>query len=176
MTSPNFKYDDGGRRAAGFTGNTGDCVCRAIAIATGKPYAEVYRALWSGLKSHGENHRDTGSQKESTGWREQTARPRANGVNRKIYDNYLRSLGWKFTPTMSIGSGCKVQMYGGGTPAGIIIARVSKHLVTVIDGVVHDAFDPSRDGTRCVYGYYTASNAAPVTTIINTGETKCTKH
>jgi hypothetical protein len=25
---------------------------------------------------------------------------------------------------------------------------------TVIDGVIHDLYDPSRDGTRCVYGYY----------------------
>ena len=22
------------------------------------------------------------------------------------------------------------------------------------DGVVHDTYDPSRDGTRCVYGYW----------------------
>ena len=35
-------YDDGGRAKAGFKGKTGDCVCRAIAIATGKPYKEVY--------------------------------------------------------------------------------------------------------------------------------------
>jgi hypothetical protein len=24
----------------------------------------------------------------------------------------------------------------------------------VIDGVIHDTFDPSRGGTRCVYGYW----------------------
>jgi hypothetical protein len=29
-----FNYNDGGREAAGFKGFTGDCVCRAIAIAT----------------------------------------------------------------------------------------------------------------------------------------------
>jgi len=42
-----FVYDDGGRAAAGFKGKTGDCVCRAIAIATatGKQYQEVYDAL-----------------------------------------------------------------------------------------------------------------------------------
>jgi hypothetical protein len=40
-----FVYDDGGRAAAGFKGKTGDCVCRAIAIATGEPYQEVYDAL-----------------------------------------------------------------------------------------------------------------------------------
>ena len=32
------EYDDGGRKAAGFRGETNDCVCRAIAIVTGIPY------------------------------------------------------------------------------------------------------------------------------------------
>jgi len=40
-----FIFDDGGRAAAGFRGRAGDCVTRAIAIATGKPYREVYDAL-----------------------------------------------------------------------------------------------------------------------------------
>jgi hypothetical protein len=29
-----------------------------------------------------------------------------------------------------------------------------QHAVAVIDGVIRDTFDPSRDGSRCVYGYY----------------------
>src|SRR6266853_960880 len=40
-----FVYDDGGRAAAGYRGKAGDCVCRAIAIATGKPYREIYGEL-----------------------------------------------------------------------------------------------------------------------------------
>ncbi len=40
-----FQFNDGGRSEAGFKGTTGDCVTRAIAIATGKPYQEVYYAL-----------------------------------------------------------------------------------------------------------------------------------
>ena len=40
-----FVYDDGCRAAAGFKGKTGDCVCRPIAIATGRLYQEVYDAL-----------------------------------------------------------------------------------------------------------------------------------
>ena len=43
--SETFRLDDGGRKAAGFKGAAGDCVCRSIAIATGKPYAEVYDDL-----------------------------------------------------------------------------------------------------------------------------------
>ena len=41
--------DDGGRAAAGYVGNTGDCVTRSIAIATGLPYKEVYDALAEGM-------------------------------------------------------------------------------------------------------------------------------
>ena len=36
---------DGGRADAGFRGKTGDCVCRAIAIATRRDYQDVYAAL-----------------------------------------------------------------------------------------------------------------------------------
>ena len=32
---------------------------------------------------------------------------------------------------------------------------LSRHMCAVIDGVIHDTYDPSRDGTRAVYGYYT---------------------
>ncbi len=38
---------------------------------------------------------------------------------------------------------------------GRLIVSVSKHMTAVIDGVIHDTHNPSRDGTRCVYGYWT---------------------
>ena len=50
--------NDGGRAAVGYKGQAGDCVTRAIAIATGKPYQEVYDALWSGLTDYAATHRD----------------------------------------------------------------------------------------------------------------------
>lgn len=37
-----FNYNDGGRADAGYKGKTGDCVCRAISIATERPYKEIY--------------------------------------------------------------------------------------------------------------------------------------
>ena len=43
-----FVYDDGGRKEAGYKGYTGDCVTRAIAIASGLPYAQVYEAMAKG--------------------------------------------------------------------------------------------------------------------------------
>jgi hypothetical protein len=75
-----FVFHDGGRAAAGFTGKTGDCITRSIAIATGKTYQEV--------------------------------------------------------------------------PAGPLLVKVSRHLTAVIDGVLYDTHNCSRDERRCVYGYF----------------------
>ena len=37
-----LKINDGGRAAAGYKGQAGDCVVRSIAIATGMNYQKVY--------------------------------------------------------------------------------------------------------------------------------------
>jgi hypothetical protein len=135
-----FIYDDGGRAAAGFKGTAGDCVTRAVAIATGSPYREVYDAL-----------------NESCTDPKSCAR---NGVRKPDVRRHLTSLGWKWTPTMTIGSGCKVHLRADELPPGRLVVRVSKHLVTVIDGVLHDTHDCSRGGTRCVYGYWSKPDGA----------------
>lgn len=137
-----LEHDDGGRAAAGFKGEASDCVCRSIAIATGKPYAEIYADLNSlgGLERSSKRRRGKSSAR--------------TGVFKPTYRRYLESLGWRFVATMGIGTGCKVHLRDGELPMGRIIAVVSKHLVAVIDGVMHDTHDPSRDGTRCVYGYF----------------------
>lgn len=136
-----FNFNDGGRKAAGYEGSTGDCVTRAIAIATGKPYTEVYEAMFAGSRN-------------LKLLRERGRSPR-NGVSRKVYDKYLKDLGWKWHPTMSIGTGCRVHLKSGELPRrGNLIVRVSKHIVAVVDGVINDTYDCSREGTRCVYGYY----------------------
>jgi hypothetical protein len=43
-----FRYNDGGRANAGYSGSTDDCVARAIAIVTGKSYVDVYVAINTG--------------------------------------------------------------------------------------------------------------------------------
>ena len=55
---------------------------------------------------------------------------------------------------MSIGSGCKVHLKADELPSGNIIVALSKHYCAVIDGVIHDTHDCSRNETRCVYGYW----------------------
>lgn len=139
-----FNYNDGGRAAAGYKGDAGDCVARSIAIATGKPYQEVYDALNSQRDGMRQTKRVRGS----------SAR---NGVKRAVYDQYLKAQGFRFVPCMTIGSGCKTHMKASELPGGRIICRLSRHLCAVVDGVMQDTFDCSRNETRCVYGYYIAA-------------------
>lgn len=135
-----FVYDDGGRQAAGYKGTTGDCVVRAVAIASNRPYQEIYDALSNGM----------GNQRKSKG---KTAR---NGVSvkRKWFKDYMDSLGFKWIPKMFIGQGCKTHLKNEELPMGRLVVAVSKHFTAVIDGEIHDTYNPDRRGTRCVYGYY----------------------
>lgn len=138
-----FIYCDGGRAAAGFKGQTGDCVTRAIAIATGMPYKEVYDLV-------NEFGRQTvkvvkGRLKRSTA---------REGVYKDTTRAIMEHLGWRWVPTMRVGQGCTVHLHEDELPKGRVICKVSRHLVAVIDGVIFDTYDPSRDGSRCVYGYY----------------------
>jgi hypothetical protein len=143
-------YDDGGRAAAGFKGEADDCVCRAIAIISGRPYAEVYARLAE----------ETGNQRASKRTKKKAASAR-NGIStkRKWFDDYMRELGFTWTPTMQIGSGCKVHLRADELPPGRLVVNVSRHSVAVIDGVIHDTHDCSRNGTRCVYSYWTPGRA-----------------
>lgn len=155
-----FNLNDGGRAAAGYKGHAGDCVCRAICIATGLPYSEVYEALSKGNAMQRKSKRTAKRSKSA-----------ANGINtgRKWFKEYMKSLGFVWTPTMLIGQGCKVHLTDGELPMGNLVVAVSKHYTCVIDGVIHDTYDPQREvhwtgnrgngienwtERRCVYGYY----------------------
>jgi hypothetical protein len=139
-----YQYNDGGRQAAGFKGKTGDCVARAVAIASGRPYAEVYARLAEG----------TGAQRAGKkGKRAASARSGIN-VTRKWFKDLMTEWGFVWVPTMTIGSGCKVHLRADELPAGRLVVSVSKHYTTMIDGVIHDTWNPDRGGDRCVYGYW----------------------
>lgn len=135
-------FNDGGREAAGYKGTTGDCVCRAIAIATQKPYNEVYDLINTFSKSERIGKHKHGKSNARTGVYRDTIR--------KVMEHY----GWKWIPTMKIGQGCQVHLRSEELPKGRLVVSVSKHETAVIDGVINDIYDCSRNGTRCVYGYY----------------------
>jgi hypothetical protein len=70
-----YVRNDGGRAAAGFPGTAQDCTTRAIAIATGLPYAQVH----SGLEQAGASSAD-------------------KPVPRSVEKRYLERLGWTWHP------------------------------------------------------------------------------
>jgi hypothetical protein len=174
MSKQGFLYDDGGRSAAGYQGAAGDCVCRSIAIATRRPYQEVYDALNA-----------LGAQ-ERTGKRKRGKSSARLGVYKNAIRKYMASIGWRWVPTMQIGQGCTVHLCAEELPAGHLVVNVSKHVTAMIDGVIRDTHDPRRDihcidpdhgqplkpgqwrntngicsiRRRCVYGYFIAPEAA----------------
>jgi hypothetical protein len=75
----------------------------------------------------------------------------------------MKEWGFEWTPTMLIGQGCKVHLKSEELPKGRLVVAVSRHYVAVIDGVIHDIYNADREGTRCVYGYYTLKQSKVVT-------------
>jgi hypothetical protein len=148
-------HTDGGRAAAGYTGTTGDCCARAFAIATGRPYQEVYDRINALAKT------------ERRGVRKRTISNARTGVHKNTAHRLAYELAHEYglwphglpgttlwTPTMFIGQGCKVHLRADELPKGRLVVALSKHYSAVIDGVIHDTYDPARDGSRCVYGYW----------------------
>lgn len=141
-TEIEFVCDDGGRAAAGFKGKAGDCAVRAITIATGLPYKQVY----DGINALARHEPITKSRHRKSNAR--------TGVWRDTVTAFLAPIGWRWVPTMVIGSGCRAHLRTADLPDGRIIVRVSRHYCAVINGVLHDTYDSSRNGMRCVYGYW----------------------
>jgi|TARA_Y100000310_G_scaffold68013_1_gene63357 hypothetical protein len=142
MNAIKTTFNDGGRKDAGYNGKTGDCGTRAIAIACGIPYQKVYDMVIEYAK------------KERTGKRKKGISHPRTGIYVNTMKKILADLGWKWKATMGIGTGCTVHLNPDELPSGNIICRVSKHYVAVIDGMINDTHDCSRNANRCVYGYW----------------------
>ena len=149
-------YHDGGRAGAGFKGSAGDCVVRSVAIATGRPYSEVY-AMVNRL---GELETSRKLTKRRSSARTGVHKPTTKFLLTKL-------LGWTWHPTMGIGTGTTVTLCEEDLPMGRLVVAVSRHLTMVIDRVIYDTYDPSRGAVvsepgkpdriarRAVYGYWT---------------------
>ena len=145
MTALPLYIYDGGRAAAGFKPSS-DCVARSVAIATQRPYVEVRVELadLNGRMPKTKGRKTAGIESAAYGTYTQSL----------LFKRYMAAQGFAWTPTMSIGSGCKVHLAEGELPKGRLVVAVSKHYTAVIDGVVWDTHDPCRGGMRCVYGYW----------------------
>lgn len=127
-----FVYDDGGRIKYFKAANVNDCVVRSIAIATGRNYKQVYDET-----------------RHLVGYT-----PR-NGVYQKDVKRVMQHFGGSWVSCMQFGEGCKAHLTDNEIPMrGNVVCSLSKHVVAVVNGVMHDTYDSSRNGTRCVYGYW----------------------
>ena len=108
-----FVYYDGGRIAAGYKNSAGDCVCRAVAIASGRSYAEVRDRL----------RRGTGRVRHS----KRRASP-DNGIPvlKRWFILLMEEFGFKFVAKGEIPDEGRV----------IVITRT--HAFAVIDGIARD--------------------------------------
>ena len=134
-----FVRDDGGRAKAGFTpADVADSLCRSLAIVTRRDYAEVHQEInaWA---------RDQGIRRRS---------PAEGGLYIEEHKEFLKQSGLVWVPTMQIGKGCEIHLRKEELPRGRLVVRISKRWTAAVNGMVHDTHDPSREGTRCVYGYY----------------------
>jgi len=131
-----FKYNDGGRSKYFAASKVSDCVTRAVAIATGNDYKQVYDIIAS-----------------LCGYT-----PR-NGVKKTDTKKVMKYFGGVWHPCMGVGTGCKTHLADNEVPMrGRVVCSCSKHVTCIVDGVINDTYDPSRNGTRCVYGYWVFSN------------------
>jgi len=136
-----FVYNDGGRSKY-FKGRAGDCVVRAISIAEDADYIDIYN-LVNLLGKQEKITKRSGSRSSAR-----------DGVCKETTRKVMKIRGWRWKPLMSIGSGCTVHLAEDELPKGVIIVRLSGHVACVKNGVLHDTYDCTREGTRCVYGYW----------------------
>lgn len=133
-----FQYNEGGRRSSKYRPNHYRCVVTAIAIATGKPYTDVYSAL-------NPNNIIT---KPS----DKTSRYAIQRQMKEAAHRYLLSLGYEWVNT-------RVLFHPKNLPQGTIIVSVTKELIAVINGVInHTSPNYNYSGSRLIYGYYTKND------------------
>lgn len=139
-----FVVDDGGRAAAGYKGFTGDCFVRAVAIASGRTYQEVYDRTnyWASFERRVKSRRGVSNAR--------------TGVHMVTAKKVVEEFGGRWTPIMGIGTGTTVHARADELPpVGRHVLRLSKHFAAYVEGELRDTYDSSREGTRAVYGYWT---------------------
>ncbi|MDE2802240.1 MAG: hypothetical protein OXK21_05110 [Chloroflexota bacterium] len=131
-----YRYDDGGRAAAGYRGKTGDCVVRAIAICADDDYRAVYLTMAEHMKSNG--YAASGNAYATRERNRKAPRRRGQLTARRVQDRVLEAYG--FT---------KVRLPRGERPSyteahrryGDCIVGTTKHLAAIVDGALRDTFD-----------------------------------
>jgi len=137
-----YIHNDGGRSAAGFKGSAKDCVTRAISIASGLPYKEVYNLI------------NTFAISESR-TKKSSAR---NGVYKDTSNKVFKLLGAKYTATK------KLHIRPEELPAtGKHVIRLKRrHLAAWVEGQLNDTWDCSGCPIR---GFWTFQRPADISVV-----------
>lgn len=138
-----WKFNDGGRAAAGFVGGVSDCVTRALAIHTGRPYDQIRRevlALAPDAETAGVN------------------------VFGPEFDEYVRvRLELVYIPMRY------AFLVADFPPTCTFTALTSNHVTHIKRGVVHDVFDTGNELAR---GYW-VDNRERFIVVDRAGESLC---
>lgn len=141
-------HDDGGRTESGFRkGTVADCVARALAIASGETYTLVYDRLAAGNRS--ETRR--AGRKRTLG-----AHEADYGINTEApwFKVLMAELGFDWMATTLPNGNAVTMLRPDELPMGRLVVAIQGHYSAVLDGVLHDTFDASREGKAAVYGYW----------------------
>lgn len=108
-----YKFNDGGRRAAGYKSKTGDCVIRAFCILTGADYKESCELF--GVKLLGN----------------------VRGIKKHTYKRIFVKMGLK---KISL-TGTRPTFTEAHSRYGNCLITTRKHITAVIDGALNDIYD-----------------------------------
>lgn len=124
-----WREDDGGRRAAGYPVQR-DCSVRAVALATGMSYRDVYVAL-AGFAP-------------------------TCGVESAVSDRLLGAAGFSYTST----AGRTVRLRSDELPRlPLMVVSMWEHLTVVAGGTIVDTGDPTLYRRGIVLGWWTSGSS-----------------
>ncbi len=131
-----YRYDDGGRAAAGYRGDTGDCVVRAIAICAREDYRAVYRTMAEHMKRNG--YAASGNAYATRESNRNTPRRRGQLTARRVQRRVLEAYGFR-----------RVRLPAGERPTfteahhrfGDCVVGTARHMAAIVDGALQDTFD-----------------------------------
>lgn len=132
LPSYQFVMDDSGRSASKRPKQDNDCTVRALAKACALDYDVAYEKLQAAgrICNRGFDFKK---------W----------AKTNKVYE---RSFTWKALQAVKGQPRMTLAKFAEEYDDGYYIARLSKHVVAVCNGVVYDTFENRPD--RCVYGYW----------------------
>lgn len=145
-----FVHDDGGKSKYISQRLPGDCFCRAVAIASGIEYIEVAKVI-----SHFAS-KERVSVKRLVRYKsaKSAMSSASDGVWKATGTRVLEYFGFEKVYWMRVGVGCEIHVRASELPMGRLVLSLSRHYAAVVDRVLRDNHDCSRNGNRCVYAIW----------------------